>query len=112
MKQTLKIILGSALATAAIIKSVPALAEAAPAQNVSVVRTADLDLSTNAGRNALDRRLVIAAGEVCDTASDSDLARKNHARQCRKDVLAEARAKTGAIVAGRAAERSILIAAR
>jgi UrcA family protein len=112
MKQALRIIFASALATAAVIKAVPALAEAAPAQSVSIVRTADLDLSTRDGRQALDRRLVTAASEVCGEGADVDLAGQNDVRSCRKDVLAQARVKTGAIVAGRTAERTILIAAR
>ncbi len=91
MKKPFLIILGSALATGAIIKAAPALAE--PTQAVSVVRTADLDLSTNAGRQALDHRLVLAAYEVCGAASDVDLAGKNAVRQCRTDVLAKARAR-------------------
>jgi UrcA family protein len=112
MKQTLKIIAISALATAALIKGVPALAEAGSAQNVSIVQTGDLDLSTSAGRSALDHRLVIAAREVCGTASDVDLAGKNQVRGCRSDVLAQARARSAAVVASRASEGSILVAAR
>ena len=92
MKQTLKIIAISALATAAVIKAVPAFAEPVPAQNVSIVQTGDLDLTTKAGRQALDHRLVTAAYEVCGGASDADLVGKNKASECRKDVLAEARA--------------------
>jgi UrcA family protein len=111
MKQTLKIIAISALATAALIKGVPALAEAAPAQNVSIVQTGDLDLSTSAGRSALDHRLVIAAREVCGMASDVDLAGKNEVRQCRSDVLAQARARSEAVVASRKGAGSILVAA-
>lgn len=91
MKKPFLIILGSALATGAVIKAAPALAE--PSQAVSVVRTADLDLSTSAGRAALDHRLVIAAAEVCGAASDVDLAGQNAVRQCRTDVLAKARAR-------------------
>ena len=91
MKQTLKIISFSALATAAVIKAAPLLAEPAPSQNVSIVHTADLDLSSKAGREALDHRLVTAAYEVCGTASDVDLAGKNKVRACRSDVLAKAR---------------------
>lgn len=91
MKQTLKIIAFSALATAAVIKGVPALAEPAAAQVVSIVHTADLDLSSKAGREALDHRLVTAAFDVCGTASDVDLAGKNKVRACRSDVLAKAR---------------------
>jgi UrcA family protein len=91
MKETLKIIAVSAVATAAIIKAVPAFSEPAPAQNVSIVHTSDLDLSSKAGRTALDRRLVTAAFDVCGTASDADLSGKNQVRACRTDVLAKAR---------------------
>jgi UrcA family protein len=94
MKQTLKIIAVSALATAAVLKAAPALAEDAPWQNVSIVRTSDLDLSTPSGRSELDHRLVNAAYEVCGTASDVDPAGKNAARACRVDVLAKARARS------------------
>ena len=89
MKKPFLIILGSALATGAVIKAAPALAQ--PTQTISVVSTADLDLSTDAGRKVLDHRLVNAAFEVCGTASDVDLAGQNSVRQCRSDVLAKAR---------------------
>jgi UrcA family protein len=92
VKQTLKIIAASALITAVVIKAVPALAEAAPEQAVSIVHTVDLDLSTASGRQALDHRLVTAAYDVCGTASDADLAGKNQVRACRVEVLAKARA--------------------
>jgi UrcA family protein len=112
MKQTLKIILGSALATAAVLKGVPAFAEAAPANvNVSIVHAGDLDLSTAAGRAQLDHRMVVAAGEVCGTASDTDLAGKNQVRACRKNVLADARAK-GEQITARAGPDTITLAAR
>ena len=110
MKQTLRIILASFMATAAVIEAAPALAETAPAQNVSIVRTADLDLSTAAGREALDRRLIVAAHEVCGTASDADLAGKNAVRACRHDVLADARAKGESLAASQTGERAILVA--
>ena len=109
MKQTLKIIAISAMATAAVIKSVPALAESQPAANISVVETGDLDLTTAAGRQALDHRLVVAAGEVCGTASDVDLVGQNQARDCRTEVLGAARA-SGEQLAGRGAP--VRIAAR
>jgi UrcA family protein len=92
MFKTFKITLSAFLATAALIKVAPALAEPAPVQNVSIVRTADLDLSSGAGRAALNHRLVTAAYEVCGTPSDADLVGKNEARTCRSDVLARARA--------------------
>jgi UrcA family protein len=110
MKQTILIILSSFLATAAVIKAAPAVAEPAPTNvNVSIVRTADLDLSTDNGRRQLDQRLVSAAREVCGTASDADLAGKNKVRQCRHDVLASARA-SGEMVGDRVAARTILVA--
>jgi UrcA family protein len=91
MKDTLKIFAISFLATAAVIKAGPALAEPAP-QNISIVQTADLDLTTKAGRQALDHRLVVAASDVCGTASDVDIVGKNQTHACRSDVLAKARA--------------------
>ena len=91
MKQTLKLIAIVAFASAT--AAVPALAEPAPARNVSIVQTADLDLTTHAGREALDHRLVTAAYEVCGTASDVDLVGQNNARACRADVLVSARAQ-------------------
>ena len=111
MKQTLKIIAVSALATAALLKGVPAMAEPAQAQNVTIVSTGDLDLSTTAGRAALDHRLVTAAKEVCGYASDVDLAGKNEVRACRTKVLAEARANSDTLVASKDSGKSILIAA-
>jgi UrcA family protein len=92
MKQTLRIIIVSALATGALIKAIPAFAEPVPAQNVSIVGTADLDLTSKAGRDILDHRLVTAAYEVCGDVSNVDLAGKNAARACRADVLTKARA--------------------
>jgi len=106
--KTFKIVLTSFVITAGLIKGAPALAETAPAQNVSVVHTADLDLSSKAGRSALDHRLVAAVFEVCGTPSDADLAGKNQARACRANVLAKARAD-GQQLAGRGT--SILVAA-
>ena len=106
----IRIIMTSALITAAVIKGAPALAE--PARAVSIVRTGDIDLSTEAGRRALDHRLVLAASEVCGTAADVDLAGQNDVRQCRKDALSDARLRTREIAAGQASNRTILIAAR
>ena len=109
MKTPLLIAAGSFLVTAALIEAAPALAEPAPAQTVSIVQTADLDLSTKAGRAKLDHRLVIAAYEVCGVASDVDLLGQNAVYQCRADVLANARAR-GDQLASRSGS-AILIAA-
>jgi UrcA family protein len=94
MKETLKIIAISALVTAAAVKAVPAFSEPLAAQNVSVVRTADLDLSTARGRAELDHRLITAAREVCGSAADVDLSGQNQVRACRMDVLGKARAES------------------
>jgi len=107
--KTFKIALTAFVISAGVIKGAPALAEAASPQNVSIVRTADLDLNSKAGRTALDHRLVTAAYEVCGAASDVDLAGKNEVRACRADVLAKARAD-GQQLASRGAP--ILVAAR
>ena len=57
---------------------------AAPASPLtSIVRTADLDLASQAGQRALDRRLSLAIAEVCGTASVADLAGQNEVRRCR-----------------------------
>jgi UrcA family protein len=109
MKTPILIATGSFLIAAAALKAAPAFAEPVQPQNVSVVHTTDLDLSSETGRRALNQRLVIAAREVCGEASDVDLVGKNAVRQCRKDTLAEARAK-GERLASRA-DGSILIAA-
>lgn len=109
MNTSLKIAIGSFLAAAAVIKGAPAVAE--PVQNVSVVRTADLDLSSDNGRRALDQRLVIAAREVCGEASDVDLEGKNDVRACRAKVLSDARSK-GEQLASRGGGSIMVAAAR
>lgn len=107
----IRIILASALITTAAIKAVPAIAEPVTGQNVSIVHTADLDLSTDAGRRALDVRLSHAAREVCGTPSDVDLAGKNKARACRANVLADARTR-GEQLAAHGGSGTITLAAR
>lgn len=110
--KAITIIIASALITGIAIKAAPALAEQAPAEiNVSLVQTADLDLSTEAGRRQLDRRLASAAREVCGTASDADLEGKNEVRQCRDEVLAKAHAERIQIMAAAARGKPIEIAA-
>ena len=111
MNKGFKIAIGSFIATAAVIKAVPALSEPVRPQTSIVVQTADLDLSTEAGREQLDHRLVNAARDACGGASDVDLAGKNAERKCRKDVLAQARARGDSLAAGNSEGKAILIAA-
>jgi UrcA family protein len=109
MKNTLKIVLVSAMITTAAIKAAPAFAEApATETNISLVRTADLDLGSSDGQRKLDQRLANAAREVCGTASDVDIEGKNDVRQCRDETLAKARGQRDAVLA--AAERGAFIA--
>ncbi len=110
--KAITIILGSALITGVALKAVPALAEAPSHESnvaVSVVRTADLDLSRADGQRQLDRRLAAAAREVCGAASDADLEGKNDVRKCRDDVLAKANGQRDQLLAaaGRGAEIEI-----
>jgi len=107
----IRIIIASALITGAALKAVPALAAPLAEANVSIVRTVDLDLTTDAGRRALDHRLVTAAYDVCGSTSDVDLAGKNKARACRVDVLAKARAESQQL-ASRNGNGTITLAAR
>jgi UrcA family protein len=111
VKNAIYIALASALITTAAIKAAPALAEApgSPSQiNVSLVRTADLDLGSSQGQRQLDQRLANAAREVCGTASDVDVEGKNEVRKCRDDTLAKANGQRDAVLA--AAERGATIA--
>jgi len=105
MKNAFVIALASALVTTAAIKAAPALAQVqAPVEtNVSQVRTADLDLSSEAGRRTLDRRLSRAAREVCGTASDADVEGKNAVRKCRDETLTKAKAQLDRRLADRGA---------
>ena len=112
MPSPLKIAIASFLVTASAIKAAPALAEPTQPQNVAVVHTADLDLSTKIAQRELDHRLIVAAADVCGTASDADLAGQNALRQCRKDVLAKARASKDAQLAARDGASLVLAARR
>ena len=99
MSKTLKIILASFLITAGAIKAAPA--HAADVSQVSAsVRTADLDLTTKAGRRALNQRLAIAVVDVCGKPSDVDLAGKNSARACRAETSARLNAERDRRIAG------------
>ena len=106
MKKTLLIIAGSALVTSLAIKAAPAFAETQASADTatSVVRTADLDLSSPSGQRALQQRLVVAAHAVCDDPSAVDLKASNAESQCREQVLAAARARAEAVAARNSGE--------
>lgn len=64
-----------------------------------VVRTADLDLSSDRGVSKLDRRIRTAAELACGTASDFDLRGKNKARRCRAETIASVSPQREAAIA-------------
>ncbi len=114
MKETLLLMTGSALATAALFfASAPARSAEISATSavVQIVPTADLDLSSEAGRKALDRRIGRAVIELCGQAADVDLAGRNAVRKCRNDALAQANQARDQRLALRSAE-PIQLAAR
>ena len=111
MKQTIRIILASALIAAAALKGVPALAEPTPPVAVSIVSTSDLDLTTAAGQGQLQARLSQAARDVCGVASDADLKGKNAVRKCRDVVLADANAQREQLLASRTQGMKITLVA-
>jgi UrcA family protein len=106
MKKPLMIMTGSALATAALFfASAPARsAEISSGAEVVRVTTADLDLSSEAGRKALDRRIGRAVAELCGQASDADLVGLNAVRKCRDDALVQAHRARDQRLALRSAE--------
>ena len=112
MKNTLKIILASALLTGVGIKAAPAFAEAPEAQTyVSVVETADLDLASPDGQRSLEQRVARAAREVCGIASDVDVVGKNKVRQCLHDTIAKASDERDALLASAKSGAAITVAA-
>ena len=71
------------IATLLAFTAAPALAEA-PVQVQSTVQTADLDLSTRAGQQKLERRIDSAARSACamDRVQTGRLTPSNEQRQC------------------------------
>ena len=112
MKDTIRIIAASAFVTALLIKAAPAAAEPVSERTATIVRTADLDLSSRAGVRELHQRVDAAARQVCGLASDADLVGKNEVRRCRHEVVAQAAAKADQLIASRRVGTSIALAAR
>ena len=110
MKNPFVLAIASAIVTAGLIKAAPALAETSAATQtyVSYVKTADLNLASEGGQRALERRLAQAAREVCGVPSDSDLVGQNNARECRDEAVA--RATTGGDELLAAAKRGAVVA--
>jgi UrcA family protein len=88
----------------------PTVAAAEPVTVTSIVPTADLDLSSEAGRRQLDLRIVHAARLVCGEASTADLAGHNAARQCRTHTIAQAASQREQLIAAARGGTPILVA--
>jgi UrcA family protein len=72
----------------------PTQTAASAAHRSIPVRIADLDLSTDSGRNILARRIHRAARSICDFASDRiDVKVRKIEKQCRTETEAAAWAK-------------------
>ena len=78
-----------AASAGALVLTIPTTAHAAmPGATVSAtVQTRDLDLSSKAGQDQLQRRLRIAAAEVCGEASSVDPLGKREVRRCRAEAV-------------------------
>ena len=81
-------------ATAALfaVSPLPAFAQVAGGERTVVIPTAGLDLAGADGHRRLDARIRAAAFAACD-ASPADLRGRNHAANCRAQIIAAARAE-------------------
>ncbi len=103
MKTVLTVLALSMFATA------PAMARSAETVSKAVSH-ADLDISTAAGRERLDRRLQVAARTVCGVGGTVLLAEQVRQRRCYKTAIGSAREKATLAVLSR--EGDIRVATR
>ena len=96
-------------ATAAALVGQPVSAQPAPAKASVAVAHRDLDLRTEAGAKALDRRIWRAVVEVCGDAPGYDIEGKNNVRQCRRDTRALASAQAKVAIAGAMRDQAIQV---
>jgi len=107
----MKILLAIAAAAAAFgAAPAPARDSATAPVEVQIVRYADLDLATPAGRSALDRRLAFAVREVCGDASDVDVHGKNVVSRCLAQTARAISERRDAALASAVAARSVRLA--
>lgn len=71
--------------------SAPALAAPAEEGNHAIVRTADLDLATDAGAGVLHARIKHAVQQVCGDTDQRDLRGVNQMMACRRVAMENAR---------------------
>jgi UrcA family protein len=91
----MKILLPIAALAAAVVGG-PVLAQSQSSTASVIVRTADLDLGSAAGRRALDRRIGNAVREACGAVSDIDLHGTNALQACRAEAREAAQAQRSA----------------
>ncbi len=91
-----KIILSTAFAI--LTATAPAMA-AGPADNSTGVHYSDLDLATEDGQAALNRRIAHAADKVCWQADGPTLTDHEQYAACRSTALASAQPKLNAVIA-------------
>jgi UrcA family protein len=82
--------LAASLALSAALFGGPALAQPAADGASTAVRTADLDLATDAGAADLHSRVVHAAAAVCGDVDQHDLRAVSQMMACRKIAMASA----------------------
>ena len=83
-------------AAASALSSVPAMAAPASVQ----VRTADLNLSSPAGRETLTRRISFAAKRVCIVEGDRSLVAMVNGNKCYEDAVNSAQRKVASVPGG------------
>jgi UrcA family protein len=76
-----------------------------------IIQVADLDLASSAGKRHFEARVMRAAIDLCGEASNVDLGGSNDVRQCRDDVLTQARQQVEVRLASRSTS-PIRVAAR
>ena len=77
----------------------------------SIVRTADLDLTRVADRQALDRRLGHAIVDVCGDASPADIAGQNVVARCRLELASRLNSRRAQLIARSTRDAPVEIAA-
>lgn len=100
-------------ALAAALLVAPAAAQnLAPAGSSQIVEFADLDLTSDSGRTALDRRIRAAVQSVCGTESSADPRGRHNVRDCRAETLSLANAARDQAIAAAQRGGSTLLASQ
>jgi UrcA family protein len=82
--------LSLAAIAAALLAASGATQNLAPAAASQLVSYDDLDLTTQSGQRALDRRIRAAVQTVCGSESSADPRGRHRVRDCRDETLAQA----------------------